>query len=156
VQLYPETARAKIDELSRQLAHLDLTITRAVYHDTARQELRAELSDLDRRLAASRFLLGTDLSLADIRLWVLLVRYDASPNANGAAGPKLTTFDNLWAYARDLYSQPAFRDTTDFAAFTASVTQLPDWTQPTDRSRLSSFSAGLTSDLRGRHACATT
>jgi putative glutathione S-transferase len=76
---------------------VDQNIIRAVYHDTAKHELRAGLRDLDRRLAGSRFLLGETLTLADVRLWVLLVRYDAGPNASGAAGPKLTSFADLWA-----------------------------------------------------------
>ena len=34
----------------------------------------------------------------------------------------------LWRYARELYSHPAFRRTTDLAAFTAPFAGIPDWT----------------------------
>ncbi len=141
VDLYPPADRDRIDELSRQVAALERTIPRAVYHHAARYDLRALLSALDERLGRSRFLLGPSLTVADLRLWVVLVRYDAGPNANGAAGPPLTSFTSLWAYARDLYSHPAFRDSTDFAAFTAPFTRLPDWTEPTDRAAQSLRSA---------------
>jgi glutathionyl-hydroquinone reductase len=137
VDLYPVRARDRIDELSRHITAVDQTVTRAVYHEAARHELRAALRELDHRLATRRYLVGNALTLADIRLWVLLVRYDAGPNANGAAGPKLTSYTHLWAYARDLYTHPAFSDTTDFAAFTAPFTPLPDWTEPAERSHLS-------------------
>ncbi|MGH3204082.1 MAG: hypothetical protein ACRDOA_08090 [Streptosporangiaceae bacterium] len=30
---------------------------------------------------------------------------------------RLTSYPNLWGYARDLYQHPPFRETTDFAAF---------------------------------------
>jgi putative glutathione S-transferase len=129
-ELYPEANREQIDCVSRTIAALDRTINRAVYHQVARDELVAMLRDLDRRLAGNRYLLGDVLTLADVRLWVLLVRYDAGPNAHGAAGPTLTHYPSLWAYARDLYAQPAFRATTDFAAFTAPLTPLPNWTEP--------------------------
>jgi glutathionyl-hydroquinone reductase len=36
--------------------------------------------------------------------------------ATAGAG-RLTSYLNLWGYARDLYQHPAFRETTDFAAF---------------------------------------
>jgi putative glutathione S-transferase len=127
VELYPWRDREHIDHLNREIAAVDRTITRAVYHDAARDDLRVMLRELDNRVSRSRYPFGDRLTLADVRLWVLLVRYDAGPNATGAAGPKLTTYDNLWAYARELYRRPAFRDTTDFAAFTAPLTPLPLW-----------------------------
>ena len=43
--------------------------------------------------------------------------------------PGLAEYPNLWAYARDLYAIPAFRDTTDFTSFSA----LTSWTQPANR-----------------------
>jgi putative glutathione S-transferase len=128
--LYPEMARGRIDDLNRRTQLLERSIVRAVYSDGAKPELGAALRDLDRRLTHSRFLLGDTLSLADVRLWVVLARYDVGPNANGGAGPKLTSYPGLWAYARELYSLPAFRETTDFDAFRAPLTPVPDWSRP--------------------------
>jgi glutathionyl-hydroquinone reductase len=122
IALYPLAMRERIDDVSRQISVLERTVVRAVYSDTAKDDLRVRLNELNRRLKSSRYLIGDALTLADIRLWVRLVRYDVGINAHGAAGPKLTGFANLWAYARDLYAQPAFRDTTDFGAFAAPLT----------------------------------
>jgi glutathionyl-hydroquinone reductase len=71
--------------------------------------------------------LGDELTLADVRLWVLLVRFDAGPNATGAAGARLPTYENVWRYARELYARPAFRDTTDFDSFTAPFAESDSW-----------------------------
>jgi len=46
------------------------------------------------------------------------VRYDVGPNARRGINPGLHVYPHLWRYARNLYQIPAFRDTTDFAAFT--------------------------------------
>ena len=99
----------------------------------ARQRLLSAFADLDERLATRRFLLGDRLTEADVRLLVSLVRYDAQANAERTINAGLPEFPHLWAYARDLYAQPAFHDTTDFATFTAAGATVPDWESPTDR-----------------------
>jgi len=93
----------------------------------ARDALLWTFRTLDRRLGDSRYLLGDVLTQADIRLWVALVRYDVGPNATRVIDPGLGEYPNLWAYARNLYRIPAFRDTTDFSTFTAPGADVPDW-----------------------------
>jgi glutathionyl-hydroquinone reductase len=137
VDLYPQWATDQIEVVSRRIAALDRTVVRAVYVDEAKDELRTMLREFDRTLSRSRYLLGETISLADVRLWVRLVRYDVGANAHGAAGPRLATFESLPAYVRDLYDQPAFRDSTDFKAFAAPLTPLPSWVQASERSYLS-------------------
>ena len=44
------------------------------------------------------------------------------------SGETLVDHPHLWAYARRLYTVPAFRDTTDFATFTRPDASLLDWT----------------------------
>lgn len=130
---YPVAHRPEIDEANRHVQALGQLITRAVYQQGARTELRSALRDLDRRLAGRRYLVGERLTLADVRLWVLLVRYDVGANATGAAGPPLASFADLWTYARGLYAHPAFRTTTDFSSFAAPLTPLPEWDAPVRR-----------------------
>lgn len=126
-RLYPPAARERIDAVSRQIRGLERTVTRAVFRKDARDELHQWWHKIDEHLTRRRFLMGSRLTLADIRLWVLLVRYDVGPNANGATGAPLSVYPNLWKYARNLYARPAFRSTTDFTAFSAPLTSLPDW-----------------------------
>ena len=116
--LYPEALRDRIDEL-------DAWIGPATGAD--RDELLEAYEQLDARLARSRYLLGDALTLADVRLWVALVRYDVGVNASRTVNPGLHVFPHLWAYARGLYAFPAFRNTTDFAAFTKPGARMPDW-----------------------------
>ena len=73
------------------------------------------LDRFEQRLERQRFLLGGQITDADLLLYVNLVRFDV------IAGPlgrltlrRLVDYPNLWGYARDLYQRPAFRAATDF------------------------------------------
>jgi glutathionyl-hydroquinone reductase len=104
----------------------------------ARVALRESFERLDRTLARRRYLLGARVSEADVRLWVTLVRFDVGANATRTISGGLPEFPNLWAYARDLHSLPAFRRTTSFAAFAAPGAQPLDWSEPHGRDALGS------------------
>lgn len=111
--------------------------------------------ELDERLAERRYLFGDAVTESDVRLWVTLARFDLGYNPlAGISERHLTDFPNLWAYARDLYQLPAFKNTTDFESFT-HFSQEPkpsflvradwrleiapyraDWNQPHDREKL--------------------
>ena len=72
-------------------------------------ELFATLDDLDQRLATRRYLFGDSVTEADVRLWVTLARFDAVYVTHFKANlRRLADYPNLWPYARDLYSIPAF------------------------------------------------
>lgn len=132
VDTYPVALRPAIDALNTRIGPtVNQCIGRAVYDPATAKQLLAMFRELNDRLAHRRYLLGADITVADVRLWVTLVRYDAGANAHGAIGPKLPAYRHLWRYARELYSHPAFRDTTDLAAFTAPYADVPDWTGPT-------------------------
>ena len=131
---YAPDDRDRIEELDRWLRPaVALGVPRAALGGRARDELAETFRELDRRLATSRYLLGDHLTDADLRLWVTLVRYDVGPNAHGNVGPRLERFQNLWAYARELYQLPAFRRTTDFSSFAAPFAAIPDWDAPAGR-----------------------
>ena len=71
---------------------------------------------LERRLAKSRYLFGDTVTEPDVRLWLSLVRLDvAYPGLLATTLERPQGFPVLWAYARDLYRLPAFRDATNFA-----------------------------------------
>lgn len=120
--LYPEPLRAEIDSLNALIYH---TVNNGVYkagfateqsaYDQAADALFGTLDRLEARLADRRYLVGDRLTEADIRLYPTLARFDAVYYSHFKCSVRrLVDYPNLWAYARDLYQRPAFRDTTDF------------------------------------------
>ncbi|GII64221.1 glutathione-dependent reductase [Sphaerisporangium krabiense] len=126
LDLYPEALRPEIDALNAQVYDTVNTASSRVAgattpqeYEERRQALIATFEQLDARLADRRFLFGDRITEADVRLWTTLVRFDLNDNPSARISERrLVDFPNLWAYARDLYQHPAFRDTTDFASFT--------------------------------------
>jgi glutathionyl-hydroquinone reductase len=138
--LYPGDLAEQIDELDEWLrptvnqgAHAALGTGEG--SDEARRLLAATFAELDERLAERTYLLGDRLTLADVRLWVTLVRHDAGAAAAGA--PRLGVHTHLWDYARHLYQLPAFTRTTDFASFGGTPEVRSEWSAPADRSSTS-------------------
>ncbi len=122
VDLYPEALRAEIDatnalvyeNINDGVYRTGFAGTQPAYEDAVARVFRA-LDELEGRLATQRFLVGDQLTEADVRLWVTLARFDSVYYSHFKVNlRRLTDYPNLWAYARDLYSRPAFRQTTDF------------------------------------------
>ena len=140
VQLYPEDLRQEIDELERWLLPtvnqgVSAAAGQGADAEAAQAGVRAAFAVLEKTFANSRYLLGDRLTLADVRLFVTLARYDLQANATGRVGPRLPELPNLWAYARDLYQQDAFRATTRFETFAGPTGFVAaDWNEPADRS----------------------
>ncbi|MBL7491033.1 glutathione S-transferase C-terminal domain-containing protein [Frankia sp. AgB1.9] len=124
---YPEHLRAEIAELDGWIGPAVNQGTHRAAHDEA---VRATLLDafarLDARLADADYLVGGQLTEADVRLWVSLVRYRGRVG-DLATLPPLSDYPRLWAYARALYQLPAFRATTDFSTFSEPAAVLTDW-----------------------------
>jgi len=131
---YPAALREDIAELDRWLGpavNHGIAAAARSENEGVRGQLLDTFAELDARLADRPYLLGDRLTHADVRLWVSLVRYDAEANASRTINPGLPEYPYLWDYARRLYRLPAFRDTTDFAAFTAAGATVPDWNAAT-------------------------
>jgi putative glutathione S-transferase len=70
---------------------------------------------LDERLGQSRFLLGDNLTEADIRLFTTLVRFDSVYHGHFKCNVRrIVDYRNLWAYTRDLYQLPGVAPTVNF------------------------------------------
>ena len=116
--------------------------TQAAY-EAAYDALFATLDALDSRLATSRFLLGDDVTEADWRLLPTLQRFDVAYYGLFRCNKRrLTDYEHLWPYARDLFQYPGVAETADFDAFkqiywsrTGIIPKGPDvdWTEPSGR-----------------------
>jgi glutathionyl-hydroquinone reductase len=120
--LYPEALRTEIDEVN-DVVYRD--VNNGVYRcgfaasQEAYEEAFATLFDrLDRlseRLGGQRYLVGEQITEADVRLFTTLVRFDAAYHGHFKCNRhKLTEMPVLWAYARDLFQTPGFGETVDF------------------------------------------
>jgi len=121
-ELYPAGRRAEIDAINEVIyENVNNGVYRAGFAGSQEQyhlwvsRIFATLDELEDRLAGRRYLLGDAITEADIRLWVTLARFDAVYYSHFKANlRRLSDYPNLWGYARDLYSMPAFAETTRF------------------------------------------
>ena len=165
VDLYPVGLREEIDALDR---HLYAAVNNGVYkcgfapsqeaYDEAVAALFEALDGLEERLAHRRYLTGDRITMADVRLWPTLARFDTVYGTHFKTNlRRLQDYPNLWGYARDLYAEPAFGSTTDFDHIRrhyyithgtlnprriVPVGPLPDFGAPNDRARLAGDGAG--------------
>lgn len=120
--LYPVSRRSEINALSALIYH---TVNNGVYkagyattqaaYEEAFDALFTTLDALEQRLARRRFLLGDQLTEADVRLYPTLARFDAVYYPHFKCNlRRIADYPNLWAYSRELYQRRGFGDTTDF------------------------------------------
>ena len=117
--LYPVALRAEIDRVN-EVVYRD--VNDGVYrtgfaasqeaYDAAVHTLFARLDWLQERLAGNRYLVGGQLTEADVRLFTTLARFDAVYVGHFKCNlRRLVDSPNRWGYARDLYQRPAFGET---------------------------------------------
>jgi putative glutathione S-transferase len=120
--LYPADLRPAIDELNERIY---ATVNNGVYragfastqeaYEEAFDELFETLDWLDERLATRRFLLGDEITEADWRLFMTLVRFDAVYVGHFKCNrQRIEDYAHLSGYLRDLFQQPGVADTVDF------------------------------------------
>lgn len=120
--LWPVAQREEMEEVMRRVF---TEVNNGVYrcgfagsqeaYDAAYDRLWTALDWLEDRLAARRFLMGPQVTEADVRLFTTLVRFDPVYHGHFKCNrQKLTELPNLWGYARDLFQQPGFGETVDF------------------------------------------
>ncbi|NEK87674.1 glutathione S-transferase family protein [Blastococcus saxobsidens] len=120
--LYPEHLRDEMDEVMERVYQ---EVNNGVYrcgfsgsqraYDRAYDRLFTTMDWLSERLADRRFLMGDQITEADVRLFTTLARFDAVYLGHFKCNrQKLSEMPVLWAYARDLFQTPGFGDTIDF------------------------------------------
>ena len=123
--LYPEDLRAEIDEVNGWVYS---TINNGVYrtgfarsqeaYEKAFGELFEGLDRVEQRLSRHRYLVGDQLTEADVRLFPTLIRFDAVYFSHFKCNrQRITDFPNLWPYTRDLYQTPGFGETVKLALY---------------------------------------
>lgn len=122
VDLYPESLREEIDQMAESFYN---SVNNGVYrcgfarsqeaYDEAVEELFEKLEQLEQHLSKRRYLVGDKLTIADIRLFVTLIRFDPVYVCHFKTNKKrLMDYPNLSAFTRELYQMPAIRSTVDF------------------------------------------
>ncbi|MFF3325154.1 glutathione S-transferase C-terminal domain-containing protein [Streptomyces sp. NPDC002889] len=117
-ELYPQGAREEIEALAR-LCALDVNeaAQRAgtlgiggASHETYLATLLAALGGLEQRLSGQEYVLGGELTAADVGVWVTLVQFDTVHrwHLDAAAVNRVAAHPAVWAYAQRLAAHPAF------------------------------------------------
>lgn len=121
--LYPEALREEMTLVNKRVF---TEVNNGVYrcgfagsqdaYENAYARLFAAMDWLTERLSGQRYLMGENITEADVRLFTTLVRFDAVYHGHFKCNRnKLTEMPVLWAYVRDLFQTPGFGDTVDFA-----------------------------------------
>ena len=118
---YPEPLRAEIDAINERVYN---TVNNGVYksgfattqdaYEEACRALFESLDWLDERLSTRRYLLGSQITEADWRLFTTLFRFDPVYFGHFKCNVRrIGDYPNLSGYLRDLYQQPGVADTCD-------------------------------------------
>jgi glutathionyl-hydroquinone reductase len=116
---YPEELRAEIDELN---AFVYPNVNNGVYragfattqeaYEEAATALFAALDKLEGRLATRRYLTGSRLTEADIRLFTTLIRFDPVYHGHFKCNlHRIIDYPNLWGFLRDVYQTGGIAET---------------------------------------------
>jgi glutathionyl-hydroquinone reductase len=121
LDLYPEELREEIEKWNDQIYH---TVNNGVYrcgfaqtqeaYEKACNELFTSLDEIDRVLENNRYLCGEKLTLADVRLFTTLFRFDVVYYSLFKCNRRrIKDYKNLGAYLRDIYQLPGVANTCD-------------------------------------------
>ncbi|KPP88774.1 glutathione S-transferase family protein [Erythrobacter sp. HL-111] len=122
LDLYPKACREEIDRLNAQVYD---AVNNGVYkagfaasqeaYEEAVQPLFAMLDQLEERLDGKEWLVGGQLTEADIRLWTTLIRFDPVYHVHFKCNlRRIADYPNLSAFTRRLYSLDGIAQTVNF------------------------------------------
>jgi putative glutathione S-transferase len=119
---YPASLREEIDAVNQRVYD---TLNNGVYrsgfatsqaaYEAAVGPLFETMDWLEDRLSHSRYLVGSSLTEADIRLFTTLIRFDSVYHGHFKCNiRRLVDYPHLWAYTRDFYQIPGIAQTVNF------------------------------------------
>ncbi|POM78158.1 Glutathione S-transferase [Phytophthora palmivora] len=119
VHLYPEELRAEIDAANDGIvSDVSMGFFKKLFartpEDASVSEAKAfdGIAKLDKLLATQRYLVGTSVTEADVRLFHTLIRLDVFQKK--ADKKQLADFPNVVGYLRDLYQIPELKRTVNW------------------------------------------
>lgn len=119
---YPEDLREQIDAMNdyvypnvnNGVYKAGFATEQAIYEEEV-TKLFAALDHLEDLLSQQDYLVGDQLTEADIRLFTTLVRFDSVYYGHFKCNSRpLTSYPNLWAYTKRLYHLDGIADTVNF------------------------------------------
>ncbi len=119
LDFHPAHLRQEIDAINDTVYHainngvykVGFSTSQAVYEEEL-YTLFAALETLETRLRQQRYLVGNQLTEADIRLFTTLIRFDPVYVGHFKCNIKrIIDFPNLWAYVRDIYHNDGIKET---------------------------------------------
>jgi putative glutathione S-transferase len=122
--LYPVELQQEIENWNQKIYH---SVNNGVYrcgfaqtqsaYESACQDVFATLDEIDHVLAARRYLCGDAVTLADVRLFTTLFRFDVVYYSLFKCNRRrIQDYPQLSAYLRDLYQLPGVAATCDLEA----------------------------------------
>ncbi|HEY9881816.1 MAG TPA: glutathione S-transferase family protein [Leptolyngbyaceae cyanobacterium] len=124
LDLYPDSLKDEIDQwndkiytaVNNGVYRCGFAQTQAAY-DQASAELFAVLDEIDQLLSDRRYLCGDQVTLADVRLFTTLFRFDIVYYGLFKCNRRrIQDYANLSLYLRDLYQLPGVADTCNLEA----------------------------------------
>ena len=126
LDFYPSKLRVEIDQVNQRIYNslnngvysCGFATTQAAY-DAAVAPLFDTLEWLEEHLTDQRYLMGTQLTEADWRLFPTLARFDSVYHTHFKCNRKrIVDYPSLWAYTRELYQKPGISDTVNIQHIT--------------------------------------
>ncbi len=135
---YPEKLRVEIDAVNARVypalndgVYKAGFATRQEAYETAVADVFVTLDWLEGKLGSQSYLVGDQLTEADIRLFTTLVRFDAVYHGHFKCNwCPLTAYPALWAYTRRLHAHPAITPTVDFHHIKHHYYESHPWLNP--------------------------
>jgi len=120
---YPPAQREVIDEVNEWVyPQINNGVYKAGFatsqeaYDEAVNEVFTALDRAESILEKQRYLTGSRLTEADLRLWTTLVRFDPVYVTHFKCDRhRISDYPNLYGFLRDIYQMPGIAETVDFA-----------------------------------------
>jgi len=120
---YPKEKRSEIDKINDFVYE---NVNNGVYrcgfaesqeaYEEGFNALFLALDELEKRLSQQRYLVGSQITEADWRLFTTLVRFDVVYVGHFKCNLKrIVDYPNLWNYVRELYQIPGVKETVNFS-----------------------------------------